>query len=349
MKTLCTLITCCLLTTAALAKDKDKSENSSNPADALTVTGGGTFAKVKILSKMDKLSIAQYIVNFKQASTVAITKREKKFTGIGHSYGSAATASVTAYLETTDGELTADDFQEVADYGYNYFQAALKKAGFDTVAWSAITGTDMYREGKEEGDDEREQERKGGNWWTPVSARHGSMMYNRKQLGGFAFGKAKRAARLSEETGGAGAYLNLTVDFADIDVDVDVKTSGYRSTWSPGYNASYPVTKMSSKTTVRAMMKVAGNGGLSMLYNEKNVAEAANLTSDVPAEIDYTTEITEDAERAKKRRAMFSFSTKLESTPVVISTTRDKYKAAAKRALEKYADVWIEKIKESKA
>ena len=35
-------------------------------------------------------------------------------------------------------------------------------------------------------------------------------------------------------------------------------------------------------------------------------------------------------------------------TPVVISTTKEKYKAAAKKALENFADLFVLKIKYSK-
>jgi hypothetical protein len=351
MKSITMFFVCLLIAEAVIGKGKDKPE-ANNQADALTISGGGTFGKAKILGKMNRLAIAQYNVVYKQATTVAVTKREKEFSGFGKSPGKAATGSVTAYLETTDGELSQDDFQEITDHGYNYFQQALKKAGLDTVAWSKISSTEYYKEdGKEEEGDEKGQEQNRGQWWTTTAAFHGNSMYGRKAIGSFAFGKAKRAAKFSDEVGGAGAYLNLTVDFADIQVDVDVKTSGYRSTWTPSYNTIGRTTKMSSKTSVAPFMKVAANGGFSLLYNESNVAESVQLVRDVPAEMDYHTEVSEDADRAKKRSSLFSvsFSKKLESTPVVITTTKDKYKTAAKKALERYADTWIAKIQESRS
>jgi hypothetical protein len=108
---------------------------------------------------------------------------------------------------------------------------------------------------------------------------------------------------------------------------------------------------MKSKTSVAPFMKVAASGGLSLLYNEKNQMESLATAADIPAETNYHDALSEDPDRAKKRSALFSvsFSKRLESTPVVITTTREKYKDAAKKALEHYADAFIAKAKELKS
>lgn len=110
---------------------------------------------------------------------------------------------------------------------------------------------------------------------------------------------------------------------------------------------------MKSETKVRAFMKIPALTDrleYSFLITEKQAAESISIGAELPAETDYATSLAEDAERATKRSKFFSvsLSKKMESDPVVISTTREKYKAAAKKALEKYADAFIAKIKQMK-
>ena len=53
--------------------------------------------KPKILSKLDKLALAQITINYKLVTTAKTVTQEKKT-------GQTAGARVTAILETTDGE-----------------------------------------------------------------------------------------------------------------------------------------------------------------------------------------------------------------------------------------------------
>ncbi|MEJ7626425.1 MAG: hypothetical protein WKF35_06160 [Ferruginibacter sp.] len=170
-------------------------------------------------------------------------------------------------------------------------------------------------------------------------------MYNGKI--GFAFGKIKKAARFCEEIGAPAAFIHTTVDFADILVDVEIKTTGYKSTWTPSYNTVGQVTKSKSKTSVAAFMKIPAYSGISLFYNEKSATELFTVIKDIPAEMNYADELTEDPSLLKKRSKLFSvsFSKKLESTPVVISSTKLQYKNAAKKALERYADALVAKSK----
>ena len=321
------------------------SEQDKKDAEALEIYVGGTFGKPKIMPNLTKLALVQVTVSYKQASTVSVTKVEKKRTLFGQAQGKAATASVTAYLETTDTELTADDYQSITDHFYNYFQKALKANGVDTVGWDKVVAGELYKDGKEEKVDANEQEKDGGQWWTSSNAHHGNVMFSGTNY--FAFGKAKKAARFAEELDAPLAFINVTVDFADIQAQVDVKTTGYKSTWTPSYNTIGQSTKASSKTSVAAFMKVSANGGQNLLWNQKSHQEIISVVRDIAAEMNYADALTEDEERAKKRSKLFSisFSKKLESTPVVITTTKEKYIAAAKRALENYADAFIAKAK----
>ncbi|MFN8395892.1 MAG: hypothetical protein U0176_14745 [Bacteroidia bacterium] len=48
----------------------------------------------------------------------------------------------------------------------------------------------------------------------------------------FAFGKIKKASAFCEEIGAPAAFIYLNVDFADILLDVDIKSSTYSGYYS---------------------------------------------------------------------------------------------------------------------
>lgn len=240
------------------------SEEDKKNAEALNIMVGGSFAKPKIIPKLEKLALAQITVNYKLTTTQRTIGREK-------SSGAMAGAKLTAYLETTDGELGNNDFQEVTDYFYSYFQRKLKENGIDTVAWSKIAGTDFYKNAADK-DDAKNKEEKSGNVWVTSTANKGNMMYG----GGipFAFGKIKKASRFSEEVGAPAGYFHLTVDFADIMVNVDIKTTDYISlskTRTFKYDAA-------AKPEMRV---VPSDLGVSLFWNEKTQSESLNITKDI--------------------------------------------------------------------
>lgn len=320
-----------------------QTDEQKQMAEAIKITGGGTFFKPKIMPSLSKLALAQVTVNFKTVSTKSVTKVEKKQGIFGKQVGSAATASITSYLETTDGELDEKDYQEVVNHFYSYFQRKLKENNIDTVGWDKISATDFYKDGDKEKDDNEEEKAK-GNSWISHSAHNGNELFNGKT--GFAFMKGKKAGKMCEEVDAPVAFIHTTVDFADLDVDVNIKSNAYKSTWTP--NATN-TTSFDSKSKVSAIMKISSmiesGNYLSMLINEKMHQENITLNESVPSDADYATEMVKDPSRAEKRSKVFrvSLSKKMESTPVVISTTKEKYKAAAKQALERYADTFIAK------
>lgn len=310
--------------------------------DALAIAVGGSFAKPKILPKLDKLGIAQVSVDFKQVTSKAVTKTEKKLTPFGKANGASATASLTAYLETTDGELTDADYQEITDHLYYYLQQKLKENGIDTVAWSAVTATNFYKDGKEPDETKAgEEEKKNGQSWVSYSAFHGNSMYNGGPVS-FAFGKIKKASNFSEDLGAPVAFFHTTVDFVEIIADVDVSSHSNHDYFDPAI-----ITTYKSKTQAGALMKVPANAGLSLFWNQKSQSEMLTVAKDIPAGVKYESTLDQDPGRAEKRSKLFaiSLSKKMESVPVVISTTREQYKMAAKKALENYADDFIAKIK----
>jgi hypothetical protein len=221
----------------------------------------------------------------------------------------------------------------VTDHFYYYFQKKLKANGIDTVAWSAIAATDFYKDADERAQT-NEEEKKNGQVWVTYNANKGNTIYG----GGtaFTFGKAKKATKFSDELGAAAGYFHVTVDFADIMLHVDIKTK------SPNYPSGfYPYTKTTSfkynAATKPNMKVVPSNIGLSLLWNEKSQVENVYPQKDIESGMAYHTSVEQDPSRVKNRAFAFAKS----MNPVVIETTRAQYKAAAKKALEKYADTFV--------
>ncbi|MBS1620553.1 MAG: hypothetical protein JST10_09390 [Bacteroidetes bacterium] len=323
-------------------KTNAQTEEQKNLAKAVNITGGGTFFKPKIMKELNALALAQVMVDFKNISSKSITEREKKRTLFGKAPGKAATATVTSYLETTDGDLQPKDYQEIVDHFYAYFQEHLSKNGLKTSSWADVTNEEFYKDAEDKKDEDRAEEEKGNSWVTYI-ANNGKELYNGE--GGFGFMKLKKIGKMSESLNAPVAFIYAVVDFAEIDVAVNVNTSGYKSSWTPG---SSQTTTMKSQTSVSAYMKTSGFGESfrnSLVIDEKLRAENLQLNQALPAEMDYATALTEDPSRMKKKSKLFSvsLSKKMESAPVIISTTISNYKAAAKKALERYADAIIAK------
>ena len=298
--------------------------------DALTVGVGGTFAKPKIMPKLDRLALAQLTVNYKLTTMERTVGKDK-------SSGKMAGAKLSAYLETTDGDLTAADFQEVTDHFYHYFQARLKAAGVDTVAWNAVTSTDFYKDADDK-KETNEEEKGSGQVWVTHSANSGNTMYGGKTA--FAFGKIKKASNFCKDLDAPAGFFHLTVDFADVAVGVDITSSEHR-----GWYTFERTTKYKYTAAARAAMKVTPSTmGNSLLWNEKSQAESIIVQKDIETKEPYATSAMRDASRLKNN--LFGFAKQMD--PVVIETTREKYKSAAKKALEAYADAFVAKAMELK-
>lgn len=341
--TLLTLAFCIFLINISFAQS---GLSEKDLAKTMTVTAPGTFGKPKIIPTLEKLALAQITVNYKQISSKETTKTEKKSTLIGRANVARATASVSAYLNITDEDLTDEDYQQITDHFYRYFQSTLQKNNIDTIAWSKVMSSELYKSGKEKKEKEDDSKQQSS---VSYNANMGTTIFNGAIT--FAYGKSRKAAAFCEEVNAPAAFINTTVDFADIIAEIDVKTRGGGNVWTPSYASSRPVTKMKSKTTVRAFMKIPANSGNSLFFNSKLHSENLFTVEDIPAEMDYADELTEDPSLLKKKSKLFSisFSHKLESTPVIISTTKAAYIAAAKKALERYADAFIAKTKEAKS
>ncbi len=78
----------------------------------------------------------------------------------------------------------------------------------------------------------------------------------------------------------------------------------------------------------------------SYFWNKKSQSESLILRGEIESGINYSDNIGEDVSKARTGLAK-QFAFRKEMTPVVIETTREKYKNAAKKALEKYADEFV--------
>ena len=314
-------IICLLMFNVAVAQTEESKQN----AEKFKLYLGGTFAKPKILPKLEKFALAQIRVNYKLSSTESVVGKEK-------SSGSMAGAKLAAYLETTDGKLTTDDFQEISNHFYYYFQGKLKAAGIDTVAWSAIANAEFYKDG----DAEAEKTDDDDPVMMTANANNGNIMYRGKTA--FTFGKIKKASRFCEELGAPAGFFNLTLDFANILLDVKIKTAEHQNMYVIERTKSFKY----DGTVIPQMIILPANFGSvrgSLLWNEKSVAESFGLIDNIEGDGTYSDKISQDVTRVKNNP--FQFAKKL--TPVVIETTRGKYKEAAKRSLEKFADAFVTK------
>jgi hypothetical protein len=81
-------------------------------------------------------------------------------------------------------------------------------------------------------------------------------------------------------------------------------------------------------------------GGFSLFWNDKNQSESLYAKADLSGISGYADAVTEDA--SKMKNSMWAF--RKEMKPVIIETTTDRYKDAAKKALAAYADAFVGKV-----
>ena len=290
--------------------------------------------KSKILSKMDRFALAQIRVNYKLTSTAKTMGQEK-------SSGKIAGAKVSAYLSISDGELNDNDFQEVTNYFYNYFQKKLKENGIDTVAWVTIAATDFYKNAaKDDEDKEDSKGEKGGNVWVTSIANKGNVM-SAGHLA-FAFGKIKKAANFCEEIGAPAGFFSLTLDFADVLINLEVKSTDYQDLGNGWYRPASTKLKYSWAVDPNMGIGLADNT-IVLFWNQKSQGESMFQRKDIMGNVKYADKVSEDESKVKNNFAKL-WAFRKEMTPVVVETTKDKYKAAAKKTLEKFAEAFVDKV-----
>jgi hypothetical protein len=213
-------------------------------------------------------------------------------------------------------------------------QKKLKENGIDTVGWNEITASEFYT--KIGDDDEKDTEKEsGGNRWVVSTANKGKIVH--KGMTGFAGGKGKRGSEFAK-TFGTGASFKVNVDFADVMVNLEVKSTDRKDIGGGWY---YPATSSKKYTWgVHAQMMVGNQEKeLTYIWGPKG-PEFLYQWSDIPVEGDYAESVSEDMSKARGGLAKaFAFSKELD--PVLITTSREKYIAAATKAVEKWADAFV--------
>lgn len=299
-------------------------------AKHLKVFTGGTFSKPSILPGADKMAIAQIVVDYKTTSRTEKTGDDRAKISFSGSNRTRYTAMAMSVLEVEGDPISKADYQEITDHFYTYFQAALAKNKIGTVAWDKVKAASFYQDGdaSEQGKMDKEGEK------STYVANQGNIMYGGKL--GFAFGKIKKANYFAEALGSPVAYIYVTVDFVDMDIDLK---AGRKAGWSTSFASSAGSSSATSNTSTLPAMKVLANGGTTLLWNQKSGSESVGVVLDIPAEMEFATDVKQSDEKNKKSK--LSFSTQMKSKPVIITTTREKYIPAAKKALERYADAFV--------
>ncbi len=319
-------------------------------AQAISLVGGGAMGKKVVVPKLDNIAIAQATVYFKHATTHEFLKNERGAFGSRKSGGSSVSGRLTAYLETTDGELTAADYQELADGFYSYFTNKLKASGIPAVEWSKIAGAEFYqKDGEDLGENGIEEKQQGGQAYVRVNANKGKVLYNFNPFGGinpgFAFGKGKRAGKFSEEVGAPALYVHVVVDFADIVLDGDVRTGESHKSAGVGLTKITKTKNFKFEAEAGPNLKIKSNLGSAMFFNQKYQVDQMVVASDISSGVSYASAVSQDPEKKVLKKPVFTFGKDFKATPVVIETTKEEYKKAAAKALERYADEFVASIK----
>ena len=123
-----------------------------------------------------------------------------------------------------------------------------------------------------------------------------------------------------------------------VKVDIKTKTEGLY----------YGKTTKNTKYTwaVDPMMSLGPSDlGYTLFWNEKDRGELLLQNGQIAGGVAYADNLTEDVSKARSGLAK-QFAFRKEFTPIVVETTKEKYKAAAKKTLEKYADAFVVKCKQ---
>jgi hypothetical protein len=332
---------------------------SAQTADeAISITGGGAMGKKTIIPKLSKVGITQATIFFKTVTTKEFFKNERgPLDGRKHDGGSISMRA-TAFLEFSDGEMTDADYQEIADHYYTALNKSFEASGISTVKWDVITGTDFYQSAGSEIDKPAEAN-KNGHAYVVYNANKGKTLAPYNPFAKLNLGTGigiKKGAAFSKDIGAPEVFVHAVLDFADIELEGDVKTK--RSTQDMSLSLGFKIIKTTKNytTTANALpsVKVAGGnswdgrslGGRLYFFNERMQGDFMGFAADITSNLPFTTEVTQDPDR-KVLKSNNIFATDFNYEPVVMVTTKEKYKAAAKKALENSAVLIAEKIKAS--
>lgn len=295
--------------------------------DTIQYVKSGTFAKPDVAKKTNRLALSQVRVHYKIVTTRAAETRDNG-------------ARVTVYL---DGAMTNEDLQKLTDEFYIILQRKLAALGIEFVDWDAITKTEYYNNREEVTAEKNNVYADGGNGqaWVSFTANRGPVFYryNVDQTKLFAnellaYGKMKKIGKMAESLAADFASFDAVVDFTAIEL-----ATGKDTVWQDGgkylrYGADYRIAAMMSVPQSYAMFispKMKFD-----IYQSRLPVGQRDFFSERPYE--------DASKTAYKTKTIFG-DTRFTFTPVVIEAKRELYIAAARRALELYADVFVEKMR----
>ena len=284
----------------------------------------GTFGKPDVMKKTTKMALSQVRVHYKIVTTRAAETRDNG-------------AKVTVYL---DGAMTNQDLQNLTDEFYASLQRKFTALGIEFVDWNAIAQTEYYNNREEATAEKNNVQTDGGNGqaWVSFTANQGPVFYRWDLTKGYgeplAYGKMKKIGKFTEALGADFASLDVVVDFTNVELATSKDT-----VWEDG--SKY--LKYGANMNVAAMMSVPQSYAL-FINQKMGFDQYASRLPVGQREIFSGKPFQDESKAAYKTRTIFG-DTKFTFTPVVIDARRELYIAAARRALELYADIFVEKMR----
>jgi hypothetical protein len=318
--------------------------------DALSVD----FSK-KPVERLQKLAIAQNEVLFKTVTTLSMLKTERGAFGGRKSGGKAVQVRQVAYLEFSDGEMSNSEYQELANYCTQTMYKKAEAAGFATVDASTISNSNAYKEFDADNEEE-DKEKFADQVYKGFNAYNGKTISKyvplKRMTGLIAFGKQKKINRLAEELQATLALQTLVVDFVDIKLEADVKSGTSETSLGGGLYRVSNWANYKADGDLFANIKIVGANGMGgriVVADEKAAMSTVNFKMDIPSLVPYATDmVNDDTKNEVKAKRDNIFAKDFNGIPKVIKTTKAAYKTAVMKAFDNYADVFIEKIKQTK-
>jgi hypothetical protein len=296
--------------------------------DTFKFIKAGTFAKPSVSKKATRLALGHVRVHYKFITTEMEMSK-------------GTSARITAYL---DSDVTEKDLQQLTDEFYQTLTKKLAALGVEGVEWEKILATEYYK--KRQADDARNKrvdgDVKSGQGWSSVTAKGGAVLLTFKPDSGameiVAYGQQKEIRKFCEEVGAPLVTLDAVVDFAAIQVGV-----------SSGESTKYVLGGVKTKSFQKANFSVTPalmvNRSLAAFWDEKTKFDGYNNQMAVITNMNFSDKPYEDSGKAALNVNRF-FGTTFAATPVVIATRRQQYLAAARDALNLYAELFVEKLRQ---
>ncbi len=292
--------------------------------DTFDYIKAGTFGKPKVAKNSVKISLGHVRVHYKMITSAAAT-------------GKNNSAEVTVYL---DSDLTNQDLQVLTDEFYRTLLAKLNAAGIAVGSYDEVKATEYWADRQKTQEDKKlnDADGKNGQAWVSFTAFDGPVMIRYRPLGTpelLGFGKLKKMSNSAESTGGDLATFDVVLDFASIQLKTGFKQE--RSGWL------YDNGKYTADYAIGGMMNVPES--YILMVDKKNNFDQYRSAFPVAARRLFAAQPYEDESKSALKTRQFLGDARFKFTPLVISSKREMYIAAAREMLTLYAEMFVEKMK----